>query len=154
MQIQEKFWRKNVSESLKTSQSVSQYFSLSRSIVLEIARLMKPFVLSPCALTLQFQTLYCVLIQERFQRLGFGGVVVRDKRFVELFHVLVSDSQNTRPGLQQDFVCQRQAGTLVAVPEKLSARTPAEGVQRLFCRRGISGKNRGQLRPDSRFLRH
>ena len=62
--------------------------------------------------------------------------------------------QNARSGLQQDFVCQCQAGALVAVPEKLSARTPAEGVQRLFCRRGISGKNRGQFRPDFCFLRH
>ena len=67
---------------------------------------------------------------------------------------MISDGQNARSGLQQDLVCQRQAGTLIAVPEKLPARTPAEGRQRLFCCRSIGGKDCGQLCPDSRFLRH
>ena len=87
------------------------------------------FVLSP----LQLQPLYRVLVQEHFQRLGCGGVVVVQQRFVELLHVLIPDGQDAHSGLQQDLVCQRQAGALVAVPKELPARTPAEGVQRLFC---------------------
>ena len=89
---------------------------------------------------MEFQPLYRILIQKRFQRLGLGGVVVVQQCFVELLHVLIPDGQNARSGLQQDFVCQCQAGALVAVPEKLSARTPAEGRQRLFRGRSIRGQ--------------
>ena len=58
---------------------------------------------------MEFQPLYRILIQKRFQRLGLGGVVVVQQRFVELLHVLIPDGQNARSGLQQDFVCQCQA---------------------------------------------
>lgn len=56
------------------------------------------FVLSP----LQLQPLYRVLVQEHFQRLGCGGVVVVQQRFVELLHVLIPDGQDAHSGLQQD----------------------------------------------------
>ena len=91
---------------------------------------------------MKLQPLYRVLVQERFQRLGLGGVVVVQQRFVELLHVLIADGQNARTSLQQDLVCQCQAGALVAVPEKLPACAPAEGRQRLFCCRSIGGKDR------------
>ena len=84
---------------------------------------------------MKLQPLYRVLVQERFQRLGFGGVVVVQQCFVELFHVLRGDRQHTCPGLQQDLVRQRQAGAFIPVPEQLPACAPAEGRQRLFCAR-------------------
>ena len=89
---------------------------------------------------MKLQPLYRVLVQERFQRLGRGGVVVVQQRFVELLHVLIPDGQDAHSGLQQDLGCQRQAGALVAVPEELPARTPAEGIQRLFRGRSTGSK--------------
>ena len=95
-----------------------------------------------------------MVVKKSFERVCIRCVVVGNKCFVELLHALVADGQNARSGLEQDFVCQRQAGALVAVPKQLRARAPAKGRQRPLCRGCVGGKNRGQLLPHRCFLRH